>query len=197
MSIAWNRARPKKFMRMRGRTRYTTSSRGAPGSPSVPAISVAIRSVGGNFIVNGPELDAPPASRNGADGGLDAFNASFSVIEAHLFHRFPPYGGSVDQAGGGGGARSRAMRAKICPNSNVSIEPFPVAFEFASSASFIQYRTDVAGPLWEGMENEPTHVKRAAFKAIENAMQFYRVSSGHYRLVNHAYCIAGRVSEAS
>jgi ubiquinone/menaquinone biosynthesis C-methylase UbiE len=81
--------------------------------------------------------------------------------------------------------------------SNVSIEPFPVAFEFASSASFIQYRTDVAGPLWEGMENEPTHVKRAAFKAIENAMQIHRVSSGHYRLVNHAYCIAGRVSEAS
>ena len=53
---------------------------------------------------------------------------------------------------------------------NVTTEPFPVAYEFESPAKFIQYRLDVAGPLWEGMDKETADVKRAAFEAIEQAM---------------------------
>ncbi len=80
---------------------------------------------------------------------------------------------------------------------NVSTEPFPVAYEFASPASFIQYRLDVAGPLWEGMDEEPAEVKDGAFQAIKEAMQPYRISDGHYRLVNHAYCISGQRGNTS
>lgn len=75
---------------------------------------------------------------------------------------------------------------------SVSAEPFPVAYEFTSPASFIQYRLDVAGPLWECMNKEPAEVKDAAFRAIEQAMQPFRIADNLYRLVNHAYCISGQ-----
>jgi ubiquinone/menaquinone biosynthesis C-methylase UbiE len=78
---------------------------------------------------------------------------------------------------------------------NVSTEPFPVSYQFASPASFIQYRLDVAGPLWEGMDIDSAEMKCAAFQAIEEAMQAYRISDNHYRLVNHAYCISGQISK--
>ena len=41
--------------------------------------------------------------------------AVFPVIEAHLSRGFPLGNGRVDQAGTGG-ARSRTIRARICPN---------------------------------------------------------------------------------
>jgi ubiquinone/menaquinone biosynthesis C-methylase UbiE len=75
----------------------------------------------------------------------------------------------------------------------VSTELFRVAYEFDSAASFIQYRIDVAGPLWDGMEDEPAEVRSAAFQAIEEALQPYRIAGGRYRIENHAYCIAGQV----
>ncbi len=75
---------------------------------------------------------------------------------------------------------------------NVCSEIFPVAFEFASPAEYIQYRLDVAGPIWNGMAGEPAPVRRRAFAAIQAALQPYRTSNGSYRLVNNAYCLSGR-----
>lgn len=76
---------------------------------------------------------------------------------------------------------------------NVYGERFAVSYEFASPADYIQNRLDLTGPIWEGMESDPMPVRRAAFSAIEEAMEPYRTSSGSYRMVNQAYCIAGRI----
>jgi ubiquinone/menaquinone biosynthesis C-methylase UbiE len=80
---------------------------------------------------------------------------------------------------------------------NVSTKLLPVVYEFASPALFIQYRLDVAGPLWEGMDKDSEEVKDAAFQAIEEAMQPYRISDNQYRLVNRAYCVSGQIGKTS
>ena len=79
------------------------------------SFSVGIAALWGNSDVDGLRPDAPPASWIDTGGGLIALNPSFPVIEAHLSRRFPPGGDHFDQAGTGG-ARSRAIRAKICPS---------------------------------------------------------------------------------
>ena len=37
----------------------------------------------------------------------------------------------------------------------------------------------------------------AGFEDFKLHLQPYRISGGHYRLVNHAYCIAGQIGKAS
>lgn len=76
---------------------------------------------------------------------------------------------------------------------NVFVEPFSVTYEFVSPASYIQYRLDVAGPLWENLGIASAKASREARSAIEEAMQPYRVSAGKYQLVNKAHCIVGNV----
>ncbi len=74
----------------------------------------------------------------------------------------------------------------------VAIEPFTVAYEFSSLSEFIQYRIEVAGPLWDGMESGSSEEVKAAFAAIDSALQGYKKSDGGYRLVNQAICILCR-----
>lgn len=75
----------------------------------------------------------------------------------------------------------------------ISVEPFPVAYEFPSVDAYIQYRLDVAGPLWEGLGIAPLDAEREARGAIEKAMQPYRGADTRYRLVNEAYCVVGSI----
>ncbi len=58
--------------------------------------------------------DTPPTSETGPNGGLMALDVVFLVNKTHLSRGFCLHGGGVGQAGDG--ARSRAMRANICPN---------------------------------------------------------------------------------
>ncbi len=60
--------------------------------------------------------DTPPTSETGPNGGFMALDVVFLVNKTHLSRGFRLHDGGVDQAGAGGGARSRAMRANICPN---------------------------------------------------------------------------------
>jgi ubiquinone/menaquinone biosynthesis C-methylase UbiE len=76
---------------------------------------------------------------------------------------------------------------------NVSVEPFSVAYEFSSPASYIQYRLDVAGSLWDDVGIAAENAAREASAAIEMAMQPYRVADDLYRLVNEAHCAVGNV----
>lgn len=75
----------------------------------------------------------------------------------------------------------------------VSVDPFPVAYEFPSADAYIQYRLDVAGPLWDGLGTGSANPEQEARAAIEKAMQPYQVSKDTYRLVNRAYCFVGNV----
>ena len=73
------------------------------------------------------------------------------------------------------------------------MDPFPVAYEFPSADAYIQYRLDVAGPLWDGLGTGSANAEQEARAAIEKAMQPYQVSKDTYRLVNRAYCFVGNV----
>jgi ubiquinone/menaquinone biosynthesis C-methylase UbiE len=73
--------------------------------------------------------------------------------------------------------------------SAVTIEPFAVTYEFSSLSEFIQYRIEVAGPLWSGMESGSSELLETAFRAIESALEPHKNSNGGYRLVNQAICI--------
>jgi ubiquinone/menaquinone biosynthesis C-methylase UbiE len=75
----------------------------------------------------------------------------------------------------------------------VSAEPVSVAYEFSSPAQYIQYRLDVAGPLWVGLGTGSANTELEARAAIEKALQRHQVSTGRYRLVNRAYCFVGNV----
>jgi len=77
--------------------------------------------------------------------------------------------------------------------SRVSTELVPVIYEFPSPTAFIQYRIDVAGPLWKGMDEETEQVRQAAFEAIKTSMEIYRVAENTYRMKNIAHCIVARV----
>lgn len=76
---------------------------------------------------------------------------------------------------------------------NVSLEPFSVAYEFPTADCYIQYRLDVAGPLWDDVGMAPKYAEREARTAIEKAMQPYLISDSQYRFVNEAHCILADV----
>ena len=75
----------------------------------------------------------------------------------------------------------------------VSLNPFPVVYEFSSADSYIQYRLDVAGPIWEGLGMVPPDAEHQARAAIEKALQPHRGPGSRYRLVNEAHCIVGSI----
>jgi ubiquinone/menaquinone biosynthesis C-methylase UbiE len=74
----------------------------------------------------------------------------------------------------------------------VRTELVPVIYEFHSPTEYIQYRIDVAGPLWDGMNEETEQVKQGAFEAIKAALEPYRASDNTYRMQNIAHCIVAR-----
>ena len=76
---------------------------------------------------------------------------------------------------------------------NVSVEPFSVVYEFPSPASYIQYRLDVAGPLWDDAGIAAEKAASEARAAIESAIQPYRVANGLYRFENQVHCAVGTV----
>ena len=76
----------------------------------------AICVLDGNFEADAGGQSAPSASRTGANGGLIAHMASFLVIKAHVFGGFPLDADRRVGQAGTGGARSRAIRPRICPN---------------------------------------------------------------------------------
>ena len=54
---------------------------------------------------------------------------------------------------------------------DISIRPIDVVYEFASVSEFIQYRLDVAGPLWPGMDPGSSKEAGDAFKAIATDLE--------------------------
>jgi SAM-dependent methyltransferase len=76
---------------------------------------------------------------------------------------------------------------------NVTVEQFTVVYEFDSPTSYIQYRLDVDGPLWEGVGIKSPQASLEARVAIEKAMEPYRTSGGTYQLLNQAFCFVGNV----
>ena len=77
---------------------------------------VAIWAFHGKPVVDTCRWGAPLASRTGTNGGLTVLTAVFLVIRAQVSQDHPP--GTDHRSGhaGAGGARSRVMRARICPN---------------------------------------------------------------------------------
>ncbi len=82
----------------------------------VPAIRVGIRALDVNFEVDGRGQNAPLTSRIGAEVGFIVLMDSFIVIQAHVSRGFRLPADRRSGQTGIGGARNRAMRARICPN---------------------------------------------------------------------------------
>lgn len=76
---------------------------------------VAIRPLDGNLHVDWIREDAELPLRTGVDGILDPISPCFFVSKAHLSRGPDLDDVGFDQAGTGG-ARRRAIRARICPN---------------------------------------------------------------------------------
>ncbi|WP_413716943.1 class I SAM-dependent methyltransferase [Silicimonas sp. MF1-12-2] len=72
---------------------------------------------------------------------------------------------------------------------DITIRPIDVVYDFASVSEFIQYRLDVAGPLWPGMDAGSSKEVEDAFEAIGSDLKQYKKPDGTYRLTNNAICI--------
>ena len=78
---------------------------------------------------------------------------------------------------------------------DICTELVPVTYRYESAAQYIQCRIDMTGPLWQPMADESKQTKQAVFDAIEAALQVHRTSGGEYRLLNQAWCFAGRAAQ--
>ena len=81
-----------------------------------PTIRVAIRGVHGNSEGDAGGQRSPPAVSGGAGGGFASLMAVFPIIKAHLSRGFHLSDDRRSGQAGTGGARSRTIRARICPN---------------------------------------------------------------------------------
>ncbi len=82
----------------------------------VRAIRVAIWALDVNSEVDGRGQNAPLTSRIGAEVGFIVLMDSIIVIQAHVSGGFRLPADRRSGQTGIGGARNRAMRARICPN---------------------------------------------------------------------------------
>lgn len=76
---------------------------------------------------------------------------------------------------------------------DVSCEPVEVPYRFDSLEQYIENRIELSGPLWDGMETASAETVSGVMQAIENALAPHRQADGSYRLVNSAFCLAGRI----
>ena len=74
----------------------------------------------------------------------------------------------------------------------ITSKPCKVTYEFETAAAYVQYRIDVADPVWETLSEHSEQTRLEAYEAVERALERFVTPTGRYRIPNEAYCLAAK-----